>query len=243
MGETGSLPVTASHDGGLTWFSEPIEKMCLFSATIPAGQTHGSASCGPLFAADTSRAPWDQAFDAVQYVQFDRAAGVMVGTSFLGRVNADWSFDAVCAPTFVPGKCSPIVQYSAVRTDAWIAGGAITYAYYDGTNVWATDRERALVAAPAASGLGSAFAGRRVRAAEPYAPDRQRIAARPPGARLRPSRHDDQRAERALLDAARVRRGRHVVELAARRRAHLRGHDRGPPVRRRPTGVTHSPAC
>ena len=139
MGETGSLPVTASHDGGLTWFSEPIDKMCLFSATIPPDRTHGSASCGPLFAADLSRAPWDQAFDAVQYVQFDRVAGIMAGTSVLGRVNADWSFDAVCAPKFVPGKCSPIVLYSAVRTDAWIAGGAVTYAYYDGTNVWATD--------------------------------------------------------------------------------------------------------
>ena len=140
MGETGSLPVTASHDGGLTWFSEPIENMCLFGATIPPDQTHGSASCGPLFAADPSRAPWDQAFDAVQYVQFERATGIMVGTSVFGRVNADWSFDAVCAPTLVPSRCFPVVQYSRVRTDAWIAGGSITYAYYDGTNLWATDR-------------------------------------------------------------------------------------------------------
>jgi hypothetical protein len=137
LGESGSLPVAASHDGGRSWFSEPIASMCLFSVAVPANQTHGTATCGPLLATDPQRAPWDQAFDAVQYVQLDAGAGVMIATSVLGRVNADWSFDAVCAPTTKPGTCSAIVSYTGVRTDAWIGGGHITYAYYDGSSLWA----------------------------------------------------------------------------------------------------------
>jgi hypothetical protein len=137
MGETGSLPITASHDGGQTWFSIPIESMCLFVVTIPGSQSRGTASCGPLLAVNPLRPPWAQAFDAVEYVQLDAGSGIMVATSVLGRVNADWSFSPACSPLSRPGACGQIVSYSGVSTDAWIGGGHVTYAYSDGQSVWA----------------------------------------------------------------------------------------------------------
>jgi hypothetical protein len=122
--------VLASHDGGRTWAPEPLAGTCAFAvAWAPGSTTQGMASCGgaSLFAIDPVRAPWDQAFDAAQFLIPDQSGGgELITTQPMGSVAAGWAFTTACPPersslcSFTPGYASP-------SHDVWVGGGHVTW--------------------------------------------------------------------------------------------------------------------
>ena len=122
--------VLGSHDGGRTWAPEPLAGTCSFTvAFAPHSATQGTGSCGgaSLFVVDPLRAPWDQAFDAAQFLIPDHSGGgTLITTQPLGSVAADWAFTSACTSertslcAYTPGVPSP-------SHDVWVGGGHVTW--------------------------------------------------------------------------------------------------------------------
>jgi hypothetical protein len=151
----GGNPVVASHDGGRTWGSVPPEATCWFGAD--GFKPVSPVSCWS-FVVDPLRAPWDQAFGAAQNVLIDHSGGgSMYSLAPLGRVAADWSFTPACAGQRFATYCLGEEQNGADISDAWAAGGHVTYAVvHDG--VWARrdDSRWFLLQPPAATSTSQA---------------------------------------------------------------------------------------
>jgi hypothetical protein len=133
--------ILGSHDGGRTWAIEPPASTCVFGVVWAAGSTTaGTGNCGGAanFAIDPLRSPWDQAFDAAQFLIPDHSgAGALITTQPLGSVGAGWAFTSACTSerTF---PCAFTPGYASQSHAVWVGGGHVTFfSSTDRLSVWA----------------------------------------------------------------------------------------------------------